>query len=270
MNYKGLILKIIGIDRPLPYPRFVILTTILVGLLQVPAGALMFQVDLGIGVMVNEVAVILGLPLLLSYALRFDTKALFPFISPRLKKWAPGIIITLGAAIIIDYLTALNDLFIPPSERYQQMMDQIMTVSSGGEFAYKLFLLCLVPAFCEEIFFRGFCQNIFARYKGNVFAILLTGALFAILHGNPWHIHLYFLLGCFLSWIYMMTRTLWIPILCHFLNNAWVLTNHAADTTPPWEGSSIALNAAIVICGISLFIVGAMVLIKSKVSAPIR
>ena len=97
----------------------------------------------------------------------------------------------------------------------------------------------MIPGVCEEIFFRGYCQSAFAYHRGNTFAILMTGAPFALLHGNLYHIHLYFLLGCFLSLTYAVSRTLWTPIACHVFNNVWTFTNHTLGTTPPIEGTSI-------------------------------
>jgi len=258
------IMLILGINRPFPYPHFVFYVIAIIAALQLVSNYLMLRVSLGLGVMVNEALIILGLPLLIAYLLKFDKKEMFPFVRPKSLVWPAAIIITLGVVIVIDYLTAASEAVWPLPADYRAIMDWMMAVSSRGEFAYKLFLLCLIPAICEEIFFRGFCQTTLARFGGTLFAILITGALFALLHGNLWYIHLYFLLGCFLSWIFSITRTLWIPILCHFLNNAWTLTNHTLETTLPWEGTSISLNAVIIIGAMVLTIVGGMILLKSR------
>lgn len=254
---------IIGINRPLPYPHFIFYVVATIATLQFLSNYLMLEVNLGLGAMVNEVIVIMGLPLILAAVLKFDLTAMFPLIKPHPSMWPSAIIVTLGMVIIIDYLTAGSEMIWPLPEKYRNTMDWMMAASTGTEYIYKLFLLCLVPAFCEELFFRGFCQTTLASYRGNVFGILVTGAIFALLHGNPWYMHLYFVLGCFLSWTFAVTRTLWIPILCHFINNAWTFTNHTLDTTLPWQGTSIAFNAAIIIAGAGLLLAGILLLRKS-------
>ncbi len=95
--------------------------------------------------------------------------------------------------------------------------------------------------------------------KGPAFGIIAAAALFALMHGNPWHMHLYFLLGCFLGWTYAVSGTLIVPIACHIFNNAWTLTHHALGTTLPLENAPIALNAAILCTGIFLMVVGGII-----------
>jgi membrane protease YdiL (CAAX protease family) len=241
---------------PIPYPSFVYFTVALVALMQFPASYTMHHVNLGLGIGINEFIVVAGIPLLLAYLLSFDMRALFAFPKPKRTSWLPLALFALGLVIVIDYLTAGSDAVIPMPERHRIVMDGIMSVSSPGEFAYKFVLLCIVPGVCEEIFFRGYCQTSFAHHKGNVYAVLVTGVLFALLHGNVYHIHLYFLLGCALSWIYAVSRTLWIPIALHLFNNAWTFTNHTFGTTLPWRDASLTTNAAVLIIGIALTVAG--------------
>lgn len=251
-------MRLIGAIPPIPFPSFIFFTVALVGLAQFPASYVMHHVNLGLGIGINEFIVVVGIPLLLVHLLRFDRRALFAFSRPRGTSWLPLAVLALGAVIIIDYLTAGSDAVIPLPQKYRTAMDGIMAVSSSGEFAYKFVLLCLIPGVCEEIFFRGYCQTSLAHHKGNAYAVLVTGALFALLHGNVYHIHLYFVLGCLISWTYAMSRTLWIPIAFHVFNNAWTFTNHTFGTTLPLKDAAFTTNAAVLTAGIILTVVGSM------------
>lgn len=254
--------RALGLNLSIPRYPLIFIAVALVAIFQLPSSYVMHHLSLGLGIMINELVVILGIPLVLVWAFHFDRRELFPFNAPSVKRWIPLLLLSLGAVIVIDYLTAGSEAVFPMPEKYHEMMERIMSVSSVPEFFYKLFLLCFVPAICEEVFFRGFCQTSLAKYKGDVFAVLVTGALFAILHGNPWQAHLYFILGCFLSWTYAITKTLWIPIAAHLLNNAWTFTNHTLETTLPSSDFPMAINASVLIIGIALTAIGGSLFIR--------
>ncbi len=255
--------RVLGIGRPMPALAFVALVVALVALLQLPVSLVIHRTSLGLGIALNELIVMAALPLAVAWWMRFDRRRLFPLETPDLRAWLPLALLTIGAVVVIDFLTAGSEAILPLPEKYQRAMDEIMLATSAPQFAYKFFLLCILPGVCEEIFFRGFCQTSIAARKGNAVAIVITGAVFALLHGNPWHIHLYFILGCFLSWIYAVSGTLWVPIACHVFNNAWTFTNHTFDTTPPLEGVSTMINALILIAGVALAILGGILFLMT-------
>ena len=251
--------KIAHIFLPLermPRVPLVFLVATLVMMLQLPASLLIHEVSLGVGVAVNEIVVIVGIPFILVWLMHLDAHALFPHTPPRARTWPAILMLALGAVIVMDYLMAGSEAFWPLPEKYEQLLDQVMAVSSAPEFAYKLALLCVLPGICEELFFRGFCQTSFTHVRGPVFGIIAAAVLFALMHGNPWHMHLYLLLGCFLGWTYSVSGTLIVPIACHIFNNVWTLTHHALGTTLPLKDAPIALNALVCGGGVLLMIVG--------------
>jgi membrane protease YdiL (CAAX protease family) len=93
-----------------------------------------------------------------------------------------------------------------------------------------LAIVILVP-FIEELLFRGFLQSFLKRYVERKWAIVITAALFAIVHfapsqkeGNVQLIGALFILACFLGFAYEKEGTLWAPIGLHVaFNGASVL-----------------------------------------------
>lgn len=73
----------------------------------------------------------------------------------------------------------------------------------------------------EEWLFRGVLHHRFARRFGAGRAQLLTSAMFAVLHMNPFGV---FALGMMLQALYRRSRSLTTCILAHALNNAVPLT----------------------------------------------
>lgn len=82
-------------------------------------------------------------------------------------------------------------------------------------------LVVLCPAVFEEIAFRGFLQERLTALMGSRDALLLQGALFAILHMAPVVLPSHFFIGLCLGWLRNRTRSLVPGMLVH---GAWNLT----------------------------------------------
>jgi membrane protease YdiL (CAAX protease family) len=72
------------------------------------------------------------------------------------------------------------------------------------------------PAVGEEVFNRGLLGHLLLSRYGVVLGVLLTSLIFGLMHGFP-HAIFAFVLGCYFHAIYLATRSLWVPILMHFL-----------------------------------------------------
>jgi len=78
----------------------------------------------------------------------------------------------------------------------------------------------LGPGVGEELWCRGFLgRGLVGRY-GAVAGIPLTAFFFGLLHVDPPHAVAAFTMGLVLHFVYLTTRSLWLPMLMHFLNNS--------------------------------------------------
>ncbi len=203
------------------------------------------------GIAVNELLFVAGLPLLLAFLLRMNGKMIFPFFLPSLRIILLCIPLTIAADVLIDYLTHASELLFSPPPEIKALFDQLMAVATPAEAVVKLVILCLLPAACEEIFFRGFCQRSFAVLTRPLFSILLTSILFAALHGNLWYFHLYLFLGLLFGWAFQVAGTLWVPIICHFTNNAWTFGGHILGMKLPAEKGMTPLDGLFIATAIA-------------------
>lgn len=95
-------------------------------------------------------------------------------------------------------------------------------LSSGGVWTVlrSIFLMAIVPAFCEEFFFRGvlmkFGQSIFRRWW---ISIGFSALVFAGFHTSISEFVPIFLAGILLGLVYYWTSSIWLNILLHFLFN---------------------------------------------------
>jgi membrane protease YdiL (CAAX protease family) len=81
----------------------------------------------------------------------------------------------------------------------------------------------LFPGFTEEVFFRGIIARRFCRTYPPRKAILLSAALFGIVHLNPWQAVNAFYLGIFLGWIYWRYKSIWLCMFIHAYHNTLTL-----------------------------------------------
>lgn len=98
-----------------------------------------------------------------------------------------------------------------------------------------ILLFGVAPGFLEELLFRGYIgRGLVGRY-GVVVGVLLTSLLFGLMHVDPPHVVATAVMGAGLHFIYLTTRSLWLPMLVHFLNNSLgVLFAIHAETLPAW------------------------------------
>jgi len=92
----------------------------------------------------------------------------------------------------------------------------------------------LGPAVAEELWCRAFMGRGLVGRFGPIGGIALTSLFFGLMHVDPGLIIATGLLGVWLHYVYLTTRSLWLPMLTHFLNNslAVVLTHYPALQKP--------------------------------------
>lgn len=243
---------------PVASVALVFLSIVLVAVVQILILFANGQGWLAVRAVAGEVIAIGGVPVALIILLHLDRRQLIAFAWPSAKVLTLTVTLTLGAVIVIDYLTALSEHLLPLPRWVEEAYAELMAARNTTELIEKVVILCAIPAICEEIFFRGFCLTSLAAHWGKRTAIVVTAFVFAVVHGNPWYLHLYFLLGLILGWVYAITGTLWAPVLSHFLNNLWTFANHVRGFEVPlqeafWWGDAVFLasGALLLVAGIT-------------------
>ncbi len=82
-------------------------------------------------------------------------------------------------------------------------------------------VVALLPAVCEELFFRATLQRAMISLTDNpVVGVVLSALIFSAMHLEPTGLLPRFVLGCLLGTIYYMSANIWLPIAAHAVNNA--------------------------------------------------
>ena len=90
----------------------------------------------------------------------------------------------------------------------------------------NILVMAIVPAFCEEIIFRGMLQHLFCKWTNNIhLGVSISAILFALLHFQFYNFLALLFIGFTFSYITVLFGTIWITIILHFLFNLFSLTN---------------------------------------------
>ncbi len=140
----------------------------------------------------------------------------------KMKWWHP----LLAIALSLVCLFGLNDFVTLIDEGLKlvgyEAIGLNLPMDNFGWFVLNVLLLGVLPSICEEFIFRGMIFN-GIKEMGTHKAVFLSGALFALFHGNAGQTVYQFLLGVVLGYIVVITGNLLCAIIVHFTNNFTVL-----------------------------------------------
>ncbi|MGC1309695.1 MAG: type II CAAX endopeptidase family protein [Phormidesmis sp.] len=128
------------------------------------------------------------------------------------------LVFSLGISSVSFYLLSLGF----PQHVAQLLEDNSLLI--GAESGYPqlynmltLLLLLVYAPLVEELIFRGFLLQRWSARWGLTWGIVASSVLFGALHwNNPLGLTLF---GLVMGLLYVRSRSLWVPIACHSLNN---------------------------------------------------
>jgi uncharacterized protein len=140
------------------------------------------------------------------------------------------VLAVVGILLALPFVFWLGDLnqkiplpeqLIKMEEQSSQQMAAFLKIRSSLDIVINVFIIALLPAICEELFFRGVLQRIIIQMTRNPWVgIVITAILFSSLHmqflGFLPRMFLGFVLGAF----YWFSGSIWTSMIAHFVNNA--------------------------------------------------
>jgi membrane protease YdiL (CAAX protease family) len=102
----------------------------------------------------------------------------------------------------------------------EKLLGVMLRMPTLKDFFINLFLVAIIPAIGEELFFRGILQRLIIKSTRKVWlSIFITSILFSAIHGEMLGFMPRVVLGFALGAIYVISGNLWLSILAHVLNN---------------------------------------------------
>lgn len=173
------------------------------------------------GIALNQILFLVLPALLYVGLLELPFKKIFPFKIPSLKEVLLALFLTALMIVLVELLLSWQEHLWPLPKDIQQFYGKLLSSRGASEIFLKVIILALLPACCEELFFRGFLQSIFRQVLGPLGTIVLVALLFAAAHANLWYFAYYFILGSYLAAYRNWKNNLALCVLIHFLNNLY-------------------------------------------------
>ncbi|MBP5516417.1 MAG: CPBP family intramembrane metalloprotease [Bacteroidales bacterium] len=191
------------------------------------------------------------------------------------EKWLmaiASIVILICLMPFSDWLAQINDGMHLP-ERFTELELQLRERSAMSQeivvgmlsqqgvaaLIVNLLVIALVPALCEEFFFRGALQHFFCRWmKNHHVAIIATAAVFSLMHGDIFGFLPRFMLGILLGYLFHYSRSILVNVVVHFFNNALIVILYYLyyqGTTNSNIAEDVHVSGIVVVVGIAFALV---------------
>ena len=149
--------------------------------------------------------------------------------------WKIAVTVFIFMILIIPFINLLGDLnhrivlptaFSTLENQLKEMEEQanvtiekLLNVHSFFVLSLNILVIAIIPAFGEELFFRGALQSIFKTRKGAVAGIWWAAIIFSAIHMQFYGFIPRMLMGAFFGYLVFWSGNLWLAILAHFTNN---------------------------------------------------
>ena len=122
---------------------------------------------------------------------------------------------TVGLHMILFKFADVLLCLIPPPDYIIEMYKSISPSNKWDE----IFTIVIIAPIMEEFLYRGVLLRGFLQKYSIEKSILISALIFALIHANPWQFMPALVMGIFLGWIFVNTRSIIICILIHSLYN---------------------------------------------------
>lgn len=123
-----------------------------------------------------------------------------------------------------EAIGSLEELLKTMQEAATEMMEKFVNVNTVGGLIINLFMIAGLAAIGEELLFRSVIQTSLIKTCKNVhIGIFLTSVIFSLIHFEFYGFIPRLVLGLLLGYMYFYTRSIWVPMAMHFVNNGTIV-----------------------------------------------
>jgi membrane protease YdiL (CAAX protease family) len=152
----------------------------------------------------------------------------------------------------------------------KELILQFVSDGTFKKLISALLVMAILPAICEEVFFRGVVlNNLVKRNVGIHLAVWISAILFSAVHFDALGFLSRTLLGAAFGYAFVYSKSLWLPIILHFLNNGFLVVTaffyHNEFISEDFSDTSIVPHWAAALCLITLAILSRFIFCRNKV-----
>jgi len=120
----------------------------------------------------------------------------------------------------VNQMLPVSDWMRDMEAEAADMLSEILNMNSPADFVLTLVMVAVLPAIGEELVLRGtFQKQIALITKSPLLSIWIAAFIFSAIHLQFEGFLPRMVLGGILGYLYHWTKTLWVPIIVHFINN---------------------------------------------------
>lgn len=187
-----------------------------------------------------------------------------------------ALLVMYGCLPAVGWLGQWNESLPIPQElrnlekTAEQLLGVMLKMPSIADLFINLFLVAIIPAIGEELFFRGVMQRLITETTRKPWlSIFITAILFSAIHGDALAFIPRIALGFIIGAIYLVSGSLWLAIFAHILNNGmqviWLyLFQHGIVKDDPMQATPVAWYLAVLSIPVAIGLLWAL----KKKSAP--
>ena len=136
-------------------------------------------------------------------------------------------------ALAVNTVFAIINAYLVEPFHYSAFMESIeSTPTTNYEIVLALLTTAVVPAFVEELLFRGVILNNLMPY-GRDTAVVLSALCFGLMHQNAGQFLYTTVAGLALGYVFVVSGNIWAGVLIHFINNATSVLWEVLDARLP-------------------------------------
>jgi len=174
-----------------------------------------------------------ALPWFAAKYMRVNVQTAFRLERPKIAAIGAALCFGCSTWILAHAWFVVQDQWLPMPPQIKQMMQHVTGWLDDSHVLVVVLLLALVPAVCEELFFRGYVLSGVRGALGKVAAVLLVALVFAIYHQSVFRLVVSGALGLLLGLLVVQWRSVWPAVLAHLMHNGLAVAVARPDGLQP-------------------------------------
>jgi len=219
----------------------------------------------------SQIVIMAGVPLVAMYIYKKRKEGKTEYVSmedakPKTNLWVsfgfdkPSIG-TIGFAFLLGFLIYFFNIFVASffngilglfGFRFGGGIGDMSFTGIGGLFV-MLTLIAVLPGICEEVSHRGMLLKSFSSRMGIMRAMLFSSILFGFMHLNIVQVFFAAVLGYIIALATVATKSLWVGIIMHFMNNA-LATYLSIANRNGWFGGNLLQDMMSIFSGMGFIL----------------
>jgi len=136
------------------------------------------------------------------------------------------ILVTPVVSFLLEWNMSINfpEWILKYDMNSEEIILAFLNMSNYWDLLFNIIVMAIIPAFGEELLFRGLLQTSLFKKIGDIhISILITALIFSAIHLHLDGLLPRLFLGIILGYLFYWSQSLWIPIIAHFINNAMAI-----------------------------------------------